>query len=82
MGYLAWTFFVSKNNSQPLVSFTDQNGSISFNIREKEKAEFKLYLKKVKNFIYREATIHNPEGDVLPDNIDNKVINEVKEKVN
>lgn len=33
---------------------------------------------KLKNFIYFEATIHNPEGDMLPDQIDNNIITETK----
>lgn len=80
--YLGWTFFLAKSNNQPLVSLTDQSGSISLNVREKEKEEFKSYIKKIKNFIYRQASVHNPEGDILPDNIDESVIEEVKEKIN
>jgi hypothetical protein len=34
--------------------------------------------KKIKNFIYLEATIHNPDGDMLPDQIDNTIISGVK----
>jgi len=37
--------------------------------------------KKIKNFIYREATIHNPEGDMLPDEIDDEILNEIKERL-
>lgn len=80
--YLFWMFFLSKKNSEPLFSFTDQTGSMTFNIREKEKEEFKIYLKKFKSLIYQEATNHNPQGDVLPDQIDDQLIQEVKEKVN
>ena len=36
---------------------------------------------KIKSFIYREATIHNPEGDMLPDEIDDEILNEIKEKL-
>lgn len=44
--------------------------------RLKESALY--YAKKIKNFIYYEATIHNPEGDMLPDQIDNAIISETK----
>lgn len=36
------------------------------------------YAKKMKNLVYREATIHNPEGDMLPDEIDDSIISGVK----
>jgi uncharacterized protein YeeX (DUF496 family) len=36
------------------------------------------YAKKIKNFIYLEATIHNPNGDMLPDQIDDTIISEAK----
>ncbi len=42
-----------------------------------------LYLaKKMKNFIYYEATIHNPEGDKLPDQVDDTIILELKKLLN
>lgn len=37
--------------------------------------------RKIKSFIYREATIHNPEGDMFPDEIDDEILNEIKEKL-
>jgi len=37
--------------------------------------------RKIKHFIYREATIHNPEGDTLPDEIDDEILNKIKEKL-
>lgn len=42
------------------------------------KALIKDYLRAGKNFIYYEATIHNPAGDMLPDEIDNTIIKEIK----
>jgi len=37
--------------------------------------------RKIKHFIYREATIYNPEGDTLPDEIDDEILNKIKEKL-
>jgi len=37
---------------------------------------------KAKSLIYREATEHNPPGDMLPDQIDDKIKQEIKEKIN
>ncbi len=46
-----------------------------------EKGRF--YAKKIahraSSIIYREATLHNPPGDVVPDGIDDKVKQEIKE---
>lgn len=39
-------------------------------------------VKKIKDFVYYEATIHNPEGDMLPDQIDNTIISETKKILN
>jgi len=80
--YFAWSFFKTESAAEPLVSFTDQTENFSIKVRRKEKEEFKQYLGKIKRFIYREATVHNPEGDLLPDKVDDRVIQEVKEKVN
>jgi len=74
---------ISQNKqSLPLLSLSNQESGLSVNIREEERNELKSIVKKIKDFVYREATIHNPPGDMMPDNIDNKVIEEVKEKVN
>ncbi|MDD3487059.1 MAG: hypothetical protein PHF35_01610 [Candidatus Moranbacteria bacterium] len=61
--------------------------SVSFSpftlsIRKPEKDFLKTAAKKAKNLIYREATIHNPPGDMVPDQIDDKILNEVKERIN
>jgi len=42
----------------------------------------KRVVKKVSGFVYHEATIHNPPGDILPDQIDDKLKQEIKEKIN
>lgn len=36
------------------------------------------WAKKMKNFVYYEATKHNPDGDLLPDQIDDVIISETK----
>jgi len=77
-----WNYFSRNGQKEPLFSLGNKTDSLSVNIRKPEKDELKSILRKVKDLIYREATIHNPPGDMLPDNIDNNVIKEVKEKVN
>jgi hypothetical protein len=54
----------------------------SLTIQKPEKDFLKKVLKKVEGFVYREATIHNPAGDMLPDQIDDNVKGEIKKIVN
>ncbi len=42
---------------------------------------FKWVVQNMAGFIYHEATIHNPKGDVLPDSIDDTLKGYIKEKV-
>lgn len=50
-------------------------------MREAEKEALKLFFNKVLKMVYYEATIHNPPGDVVPDSLDDALINNVKERV-
>ena len=79
---LAWNYARNRDQGEPLVSINKDSGSLSINIREKERDELKSFVKRIKDLVYKEATIHNPSGDVVPDQIDDKIIQEVKEKVN
>lgn len=79
---LAWNYAKNRNQEVPLISINKDSGSLSINIREKERDELKVFVNKIKDLVYKEATIHNPSGDMVPDQIDDKVIQEVKEKVN
>lgn len=54
----------------------------SLTIQKPEKDFLKKVVKKVEGFVYREATIHNPPGDMLPDQIDDNVKGEIKKIVN
>jgi hypothetical protein len=70
-----------------LVAFLGGIFSVSFSpfsltIQKPEKDFLKRVVRKAKGIIYREATEHNPAGDVLPDQIDDKVLNEIKNRVN
>ncbi|MCX6762654.1 MAG: hypothetical protein NT093_02620 [Candidatus Moranbacteria bacterium] len=54
----------------------------SLTIQKPEKDFLKKVVRKVEGLIYREATIHNPPGDMLPDQIDDNVKGEIKKIVN
>lgn len=61
--------------------------SVSFNpfsltIQKPEKDFLKRVIKRAEGFVYHEATIHNPPGDVLPDQIDDQMKSEIKKVVN
>lgn len=47
-------------------------------IKEYIKNDLRLIYK----WIYREAREHNPPGDLVPDNLDDKIKNEIKERIN
>ncbi|MFC1645352.1 hypothetical protein ACFL08_04985 [Patescibacteria group bacterium] len=49
-------------------------------IQDDKRELVKTAAKKVKEVIYREATEHNPEGDMLPDEIDDIIKGEIKER--
>ncbi|HBO17062.1 MAG: hypothetical protein UR69_C0002G0285 [Candidatus Moranbacteria bacterium GW2011_GWE2_35_2-] len=59
----------------------DESGSWSIKFGKTEGEFLKNMAKKVENLIYREATKHNPEGDFLPDQIDDRIKEEVKNRI-
>jgi hypothetical protein len=54
----------------------------SLTIHKPEKDVLKKVVKKIEGLVYHEATIHNPPGDMLPDQIDDQVKGEIKKIVN
>jgi hypothetical protein len=54
----------------------------SLTIRKPEKDFLKKVVQKIESLVYREATVHNPAGDILPDQIDDQVKGEIKKIVN
>lgn len=54
----------------------------SLTIRKPEKDFFIRAVRKVESLVYHEATVHNPSGDMVPDQIDDKIKQEVKDRIN
>jgi len=54
----------------------------SLTIQSPEKDFLKKVVKRIEGVVYHEATIHNPPGDMLPDQIDDNVKGEIKKIVN
>jgi len=79
--WAAWSY-ANRSQEKPIISINDSEGNFSVNIANPEKDTLKGIVGKISNFVYREATLHNPPGDMVPDQIDNTLKNEVKEKVN
>lgn len=56
-------------------------GETNIQLDKETKAELKEKAKKVDDEIYRQATKHNPKGDILPDEIDDAIKKEIKNEV-
>lgn len=54
----------------------------SITIRKPEKDFLTRAVKKAESLVYHEATVHNPPGDMVPDQIDDQVKGEIKKIVN
>lgn len=70
-----------------LIAYLGGIFSVSFSpfaltVSKPEKDFLKKIVRKIEGFVYHEATIHNPPGDVLPDQIDDKIKQEIKDKIN
>lgn len=80
VGISVFWIYEKYKEEKKIVIYQD-NGSTKVKINEPEKELLKDIAKAVKKFVYREAEIHNPEGDVLPDQIDDNIIKDIKNKV-
>jgi len=69
-------------NDNHLVSVHLENESVEIKMREKEKESVKNASKRIKNFIFREAKDHNPPGDLVPDAIDDNIMDSIKKHFN
>ena len=70
-----------KYKEEKKIIIYQDGGSAKIIISEPEKKLLIEIARVIKKFIYKEATIHNPEGDVLPDQIDDNIIKDIKDKV-
>ena len=71
--------WLKDNASLSISNFIDRRGEV--NMDKKAKEELKDEVKKIDGKIYEEATEHNPEGDMLPDEIDNTIREKLKEEI-
>lgn len=59
-----------------VVIYSQQKG---IPIKEELKTDSKNIILQIKDVIYFEATVHNPEGDLVPDGIDDSVKGKIRE---
>ena len=50
-------------------------------IKEQNRPLLKKITQKISQVVYDEATKHNPEGDFLPDQLDDSIKNKIKDTV-
>ena len=71
-------FWFKDNTSLKVSDFFNKDGEVE--IDKNAKGEIKEKAKELDDRIYKEATEHNPEGDVLPDEIDDTIREKIKEE--
>lgn len=72
-------YVIKKNVGE--VSFKNFIKFFKSRLDEKTKAEVKEEAKKLEEKVYQEAEKHNPKGDVVPDEWDDKIKKKLKEEI-
>lgn len=67
--------------AKQFIVFDEKTNSVFFRLDPEEKTVVKKIAKFIAGIIYREATIRNPEGDILPDELDDEIIKGIKDRV-
>lgn len=57
------------------------DGKYRIKLPELEKEAIKSFLRRIAKKVYYKATVYNPSGDILPDSIDDRVIGELKKRI-
>jgi len=74
-------FLAYEKYKEEIVFVDPLDGKTKIRLDENEKVLIKKVLKPIVNFVYYEATIHNPSGDVLPDQIDDDIKKNIKDRI-
>jgi len=80
---VAWGGFWVRDNIKDFSSASLINilrGQEKVELSDEEKNTLKDKVREAKYKVYEEATEHNPEGDLLPDEIDDKLKEKIKEE--
>ena len=73
---IAGGIWLKGNTSLDFTNFFNRDGEV-----EIDKDKVKDGVKELDGKIYKEATEHNPEGDLLPDGIDDTIRKKLKEEI-
>ena len=76
---IAFGIWIKNNTSLEFADFFNRDGEIE--VSGEAKDGIKDGAKKLDGKIYEEATEHNPEGDMLPDGIDDTIRKKLKEEI-
>ncbi|MDP1833791.1 MAG: hypothetical protein Q8L11_02560 [Candidatus Moranbacteria bacterium] len=76
-----WAVLMMSHPDEKVFGFVrDSSGHWKIKFGKTEEAFLKNMAKKTEEIIYREATEHNPEGDFLPDGVDDAIKEEIKNR--
>ncbi len=77
-----WIVLSGMHKNEKVFEFVkEDDGSWGIRFGKMEEEFLRNMADKVESFVYREATEHNPEGDFLPDQIDDRIKGEVKNRI-
>jgi hypothetical protein len=76
-GGLFWEY---EKYKEEIIFIDPLDGKTKIKIDENEKDLIRKALRPILDFVYREATLHNPAGDVLPDQIDDNIKKNIKDR--
>jgi hypothetical protein len=77
-----WIVLSGMHKNEKVFEFVkNDSGDWSIKFGSVEEEFLENIARKVKDVVYDEATKHNPEGDFLPDQIDDRIKEEVKNRI-
>lgn len=80
LGLSVWGgMWIKKNTVLSISDFFGKDGEVD--LSDEARGEIKNGAKELDYKIYKEATEHNPEGDMLPDEIDDTIREKLKEEI-
>ncbi|EKE11592.1 MAG: hypothetical protein ACD_15C00056G0001 [uncultured bacterium] len=78
-----WIVLSGMHKNEKVFEFVkDDSGSWSIILGTTERDFLEDVAGKIKSLVYREATEHNPGGDVLPDGLDDGISKEIRNRIN
>jgi len=76
-----WMVLITVFPNEKPVEFISGGDGWKIKFGKREEKFLKNVVRKIENIVYQEATEHNPEGDFLPDQIDDTIKKEIKSRL-